>query len=68
MEWTTDPKLSPGEGEQFMREAAQATFDLAMRDGQVIDMTRTCIGPDNRDMVMTVVFRHKSALPKDPTP
>lgn len=68
MEWTTDPKISPEEGARFLQEAAQSTFDIAMRDGQVIDFARDCTGPGNRDLVLTITFRHKSALPKDPTP
>jgi hypothetical protein len=68
VQWKAEPPVSPEEAAQFMREAAQATFDLAMKDGQVIDFDRDYAGPGNRDMVLTITFRHKSALPKDPTP
>lgn len=67
--WMKEPSLSPEQGARFLQESAQGNFDLAMRDGQVINLDLDYAGPGNRDLVLTITFRHKSTLPKDdPTP
>lgn len=70
IEWTTDPKPSREEMERLVNGGAQADLELAFREGVVIDYEKRMV-PGRRadtDLEIRIVLRHKSAMPKDPTP
>lgn len=67
IEWTTDPKPSREEAERLVNGGALADIQDAFRDGVLVGMEKRVIG-DGNDLEIRIVLRHKSALPKDPTP
>lgn len=70
IDWKSDPKPSREEAERHVNGGAKADIDLAFRDGVVVDYEKRFI-PGRRadtDLEIRIVFRHKSAMPKDPAP